>query len=116
MNAIVGKTHVSKLDAGAQRRVAAIASTAVATGIQQSRNGQFLASISESYNLRGVHGSFGIRDGDWRVEQFENTLRARHGRLQNVVFVAQVLDGPEETLRVLDESNRGTHRHRAVEA
>ena len=38
-----------------------------------------------------------------RVEQLENSFAGRHRRLQDVVFVAQILNGPPEPLRVLDE-------------
>src|SRR4029077_13228098 len=42
-----------------------------------------------------------------RIQQFEDTLAGRHGRLQDVVLVAQILYGAEEALRVLHE--RGQH-------
>ena len=59
----------------------------------------FAARIAERDGL-GIAG-----DGDGLVEQAENALGSRHGGLQNVEFFAQVLDGPEETLRVLHESD-----------
>ena len=39
------------------------------------------------------------------VDQLEDALGRRHRGLQNVVFVAEVLYGAEEALRVLDEGN-----------
>src|SRR5580765_1817379 len=39
------------------------------------------------------------------IQQLENALAGRHGALQDVVFVAQVLDGTEEALRVLHKSH-----------
>jgi len=37
--------------------------------------------------------------------QLEHALAGSHCRLQDVVFVAEVLDGTEEALRVLDEGD-----------
>src|SRR5262245_41236401 len=42
------------------------------------------------------------------VDQLEQALRARHRRLQNVVLLAHVRDGPEEALRVLNEGRQST--------
>src|SRR5215469_11716086 len=44
------------------------------------------------------------------IEQFENALRRSHGRLQDVVFVAEILDGTEKTLRILRERNQDPQR------
>ena len=41
-----------------------------------------------------------------RIEQLEDALAGGHRGLQNVVLVAQVLDGPEEALRILDERDQ----------
>ena len=40
------------------------------------------------------------------VKQLEDPLCRGHRRLENVVFVAEVLDGAEEALRVLDEGDQ----------
>ena len=48
----------------------------------------------------GMGGLDDLRRG---VEQLEDALAGGHGGLQDVVFVAEVLDGPPEALRVLDE-------------
>src|SRR5713226_1071364 len=37
------------------------------------------------------------------IEQLENAFGRGHGRLQNVVFFAQILNGPEETQSELEE-------------
>ncbi len=57
---------------------------------------------------RTVSGYGGGRrdDGRFGVEQFEDPLAGRHRRLQDVVLVAEVLDGTEEALRVLDEGDQ----------
>ena len=39
------------------------------------------------------------------VEQLEDALAGSHGGLQDVVLLAEVHDGPEEALRVLDEAD-----------
>ncbi len=39
------------------------------------------------------------------VEELEDALAGGHGGLQDVVFVAEILDGAEEALRVLDEGD-----------
>ena len=43
-----------------------------------------------------------------RIQQLKNTLAGSHGRLQDVVFLAEVLNGPEESLRVLDECRQNS--------
>ena len=48
----------------------------------------------------GVRRVHDLRRG---IEQLEDALAGGHGRLQDVVLVAQVLNGPPEALRVLDE-------------
>ena len=40
------------------------------------------------------------RDRKRLVEKLEDALGSGHGRLQNIEFLAQVLNGPEEALRV----------------
>src|SRR5580704_11324383 len=50
-------------------------------------------------------------DGGFGVEQFEDALAGGHRRLQDVVFVAEVLDGAEEALRVLDEGDEDAEGH-----
>src|SRR5262249_36055243 len=42
-------------------------------------------------------------DVDRRIEQFEDAFARSHGGLQDVVLVAQVLDGTEKALRILHE-------------
>ena len=48
------------------------------------------------------------------VEQFEDTLGGGHGRLQDVVLVAQVLNRAEESQSILEESNQHAQRDRAA--
>ena len=55
-------------------------------------------------------GLSGRDDLGRRVEQLEDALARGHGRLQDVVLLAQVLDGPEEALRILHEG----HQHAEV--
>src|SRR5450755_4307799 len=59
-------------------------------------------------------------DGSWRkglragrrddaglgVEQFENTLGGGHGSLEDIVFFAEVLDGPEEAQSILKKRDQ----------
>ena len=47
-----------------------------------------------------------------RIQQLEHALPRRHRRLQNVVFLAQILNRPEEALRVLHERHQHAERHR----
>ena len=49
------------------------------------------------------------------VEQLEDALAGGHGGLQDVVLVAEVLNGPPEALRVLDEHGQYADGNRAVE-
>src|SRR5258708_29681200 len=51
-------------------------------------------SVGDSRDRSFVDFNFGI-------EELENALGRRHRRLQNVVLFAQILNRPEETLRVL---------------
>ncbi len=51
-----------------------------------------------------------------RVEQLEDALAGGHGRLQDVVLVAQILNRPPEALRVLDEHGQHADSDRAVRA
>ena len=46
-----------------------------------------------------------VGNRDRRVQQLEDSLGTGHGRLQNVVFVTQILNRPEEPLRILNEGN-----------
>ncbi len=50
--------------------------------------------------------SFRGRRGQRLVQQLENALAGGHGRLQDVEFFAQVLNGAEEALRVLHERDQ----------
>src|SRR3954469_11375203 len=57
------------------------------------------------------------RDNDrLLVEQFKNALTGRHRRLEDVVLLAQILNGPEEALGVLDEADEHTNRDGTKEA
>src|SRR6185437_11806190 len=51
-----------------------------------------------------------------RIEQFEDALGRGHSSLQDVVFVAEVLDGAEKALRVLDEGDEDTECDSASES
>ena len=53
--------------------------------------------------------------GQRLVEQREDALGGGHGRLQDVEFVAEVLNGLEEALRVLHEGDQHADRDRAGE-
>src|SRR5207253_4044231 len=67
-------------------------------------------------------GRFGMRrvnDLRRRVQQLEDALRRGHGRLQDVVLFAEVLNGAEEALGVLHEGHQhaqsdGVAQHRAA--
>ena len=48
------------------------------------------------------------------VEQFKNALAGGHGGLQNIVFFAEILNGPEESLRVLNERDQHTQCDRTA--
>ena len=52
--------------------------------------------------------------GDWishrRVQQLEDALGGRHGRLQDVVLLAQILNGPEESHAVLEKGHQHAER------
>src|SRR6266496_5959698 len=45
----------------------------------------------------------GFLNLSWRIQQLENPLRSCHRRLQNVVLLAQILNGPKEALGILDK-------------
>ena len=49
------------------------------------------------------------------VEELEDAFGSGHGRLQDIEFFAQVLNGLEEALRVLHEGDEHADRHRAGE-
>src|SRR6185503_16738072 len=58
------------------------------------------------FDAAGVVSGLGMRGrDDFRlgVEQLEDALAGGHGGLQDVVFVAEVLNGAEEAQSVLDE-------------
>ena len=48
----------------------------------------------------------GRDDLNLRVEQFEDAFGRRHRSLEDVVFIAQILDGPEEAMRILHEGHQ----------
>ncbi len=52
------------------------------------------------------------RGGDLRrsIEQLENAFAGGHGGLQDVVFVAEVLNRAEKTLRVAHEGDQDAQR------
>src|SRR5258708_6865283 len=61
------------------------------------------------FDAAGVVTCDGMRWGDdlgFGVEELEDALGCRHGGLEDVVFVAEVLDGAEEALRVLHEGDK----------
>ena len=60
----------------------------------------------DSAGARGSLGHGGRSDLDRRVEQFKHPLARCHSRLQDVVFLTQVLDGTEKALRVLHEGDQ----------
>ena len=49
------------------------------------------------------------------IEQLEDALAGGHGGLQDVVLVAEVLDGAEEALRVLHEGDQDAEGDGAAE-
>ncbi len=59
---------------------------------------------------RGDSGGSTIRLG---IEQLEDALGGRHGALQDVVLLAQVLDGPEEAQAVLQKRDHHAERERS---
>ena len=58
----------------------------------------------------GKPGALGGGDGGRRVQQPEDALRARHGRLEDVVFLREVGERLVEPLGVLQEGDQGAHR------
>ncbi len=52
---------------------------------------------------------------DGRVQQLENAFAGCHRRLQNIVLLAEILNGTEEALRVLDESSEDANRSSAAD-
>ncbi len=60
-------------------------------------------------------GCAGLTISGCSVEQLEDALAGGHGGLQDVVFVAQVLNGPPEALRILDEHGQHADGDRAGE-
>src|SRR6476469_6362230 len=57
----------------------------------------------------------GRSDVDWRVKQLKDALGRSHRRLQDVVLVAEILDGPEESLRVLHERDQRSDRRKVAD-
>src|SRR5215471_15550636 len=57
-----------------------------------------------------LDGMRGRDDFYWGVEQLEDAFARSHRRLQNVVFVTEVLNGTEEPLRVLHEGDENADR------
>ena len=49
-----------------------------------------------------------------RIQQLEDTFASRHRRLQDVVFLAKVLNWPEEALRILNERRQQSDTHRST--
>ena len=58
----------------------------------------------------GALGGCGGDDFHGRVQQFEDAFAGGHGRLQNVVLLAEIHDGAEKTLRVLHERDQHAQR------
>src|ERR1017187_6413411 len=58
----------------------------------------------------------GGEDGGLGVDELEYALAGGHGGLQDVVLLAEVHDGPEESLRVLDEADEDADGDGAEEA
>ena len=63
---------------------------------------------------RAVRSLRNLRRNNFRlcVEQLKDALARRHRRLQNVVLLAQVLNGTEEALSILHEGHQHAERHR----
>src|ERR1035441_10242993 len=74
--------------------------------------------VAELYGAGAVAGDgIGGRDDDGRgVDELEDAFGGSHGRLQDVVFLAEVLNGAEEALRVLDETDEDADGDGAEEA
>src|ERR1035441_4024539 len=74
--------------------------------------------VAELYGAGAVAGDgIGGRDDDGRgVDELEDAFGGSHGRLQDVVFLAEVLNGAEEALRVLDETDEDADGDRSEEA
>src|SRR6266496_2246405 len=54
----------------------------------------------------------GLLNVDRCIQQFEHPLSGRHCRLQNVVLLAQILNRPEKTLRILNKGNQNSNGDR----
>ena len=48
------------------------------------------------------------------IKQLENTFRRRHRRLQNIVFLAEILNRPKEALSILKERHQHAQSERAA--
>src|SRR5215470_18704338 len=69
-----------------------------------------VVELHDARSIRALHYS---RRNDLRlsVEQLEDALAGSHGRLQDVVLLAKVLDRPEEALRILHEGGNNADGH-----
>src|ERR1044072_8888780 len=71
---------------------------------------EFDAALRAS-GLRCVSGR---RDGDRKIERFENSMRRDYRRLQHVVLVRDVANRLKEKTRILDESHQRAEREHRV--
>src|SRR2546422_10048620 len=55
------------------------------------------------------------RNLHWGIKQLEDAFARCHRRLQNVVLLAEVLNGPEEALRVLNECGENANSGHIVD-
>jgi hypothetical protein len=60
-------------------------------------------SLRTFRNRRGRHLNL-------RIQQLEHALARRHRRLQDVVFLAQILNRTKESLRILHEGDQHADR------
>src|SRR5438067_10227294 len=56
-----------------------------------------------------------IRDFNRGIQQLENAFAGSHRRLEDVVLFAQVLNRPEESLRILNEGDYYAERYRTAQ-
>ena len=92
---LIGEPDIAKLNAQGPRRVPGHGSRPT------HRLGRQAGNLAGCLFLRGS------------IQQSENSLATRHCGLQNVVFLAQVLDRPEDARPILQESHDDAHRHQA---
>ncbi len=76
----------------------------------------FIGEIQTWSNSSGT-GFSGNASGIWRrsdlcrrIEQLKHSLASRHGGLQDIVLIAQVLDRAKKTHPVLGEREQSSHR------